>query len=212
MISNLRNSIAALLLFGVLIAPQEAEALDCPMMPPSSWYQPVNGGEISPEKQRSDTEARAALEILDRTPIVFRGRIASARYLSDLRKTNVPSSLIVFDQVEILKGRFFRSPTDRKAFIIKEEWCDGSCSRRIEDTWPHGKIVVVGAHPNRFADPSKAVDFDSKRIIYKGRIDAVLGMCGSYTLLPPVAVQLLSAPNEENARLKREYVLRRPGP
>lgn len=70
--------------------------------------------------------------------------------------------------------------------------------------WPRGETVVVGVHPNNFVDPSKAVESISKRLVYKGRVDAVLGMCDSGRLTP-LALDLLSAPDDEIARLKREY-------
>ena len=193
---------AAALLVVALIFPKQVEALQCGG-PTSSWYQAADGVDASVEQQRHDTQARAMLEWLERTPIIFRGRIESARYL---RKTNDPTSLVVFDHVEFLKGRFPRISTDRKAFIVEELWCDGGCSDQLTQWWPLGETVVVAAHPNDFVGPSKAVKYP--RIIYKGRIDAVLGMCG-LGRLGPMALELLNTPNEV-ARLKREYLQRRP--
>jgi hypothetical protein len=200
----MRGFIAALLLLGALVCPEKVEALDCGWVP-RQWYRAADGGEVSVEKERHDTEARATLELLERIPIVFRGRIASAGYLSDPRKTNTPASLLVFDHVEIFKGRLAKTSRDRKAFIIREEWCDGLCRGRTAGLGSRGETVVVGAHPNHFVDPSKAVESVSKRLIYKGRIDAVLGMCRSGRLTP-MALELLNAPEDEIVRLKREYL------
>ncbi len=194
----MRYFIAALWVLGALILPNKVEALDCP------WpiFRLADGVDATQEKQRYDTEARLRLEFLERTPIIFRGRIASMRYLTDPRRMN--TSLLVFDHVEILKGRL--PTTDRKAFVIKQEWCDFSCNVKLARmAWPRGKTVVVGAHYNHFVDPSKAVDSFSKRIIYKGRIDAVLGVCDSGELAP-LALELLNAPDAEISRLKREYL------
>ena len=92
----MRGFAAAALLVGALVCSREAEALDCDV--PGSWsYQAAEGIKTSEETQRQDREARAVLERLERTPIIFRGRLASARYLSDLRKTNTPYSLLIFD-------------------------------------------------------------------------------------------------------------------
>jgi hypothetical protein len=205
---DMRCFIAAVLLIGTLICPKEAKALDCAW--PGGWqYEAADGVDAPVEKQRHDAEARATLESLERTPIIFRGRFASARYLSDLRKTNVPTSLLIFDHVEILKGRLPRTSIDGKAFIIKEEWCNGSCIGK-ERHWPKGDTVVISARPNDFVDPSRAVDFASKRVVYKGRIDAVLGVCSRGGVLSPMALELLNAPDDEIARLKREYLPRRP--
>jgi hypothetical protein len=204
----MRCFIVAALLAGALVCPKHAEALDCGG--PGSWsFQAADGIETPAEKQLQDREARAVLERLERTPIIFRGRLASARYLSDLRKTNTPISLLVFDRVEVLKGRLPKTFADRRAFIIQAEWCDFRCSgRQAAQGWPRGNAVVVGAHPNKSDDPSKAMESGSKRVIYKGRIDAVLGMCSGGPLTPE-ALRLLNAPDDEIARLKREYPPRR---
>jgi hypothetical protein len=204
----MRRFVAAVLLIGALVCPMEAAALDCAV--PGSWlFQAADGVEASAEKQRQDGEARAVLARLELTPIIFRGRLASARYLSDIRKTNTPYSLLVFDRVEVLKGRLPKTSIDRKAFILIQEWCDHSCGdRKAAQWWPRDKAAVVAVQPNEFVDPSKAVGSESKRVIYKGRIDAVLGMCGVGPLTP-AALELLNASDDEIARLKREYPPRR---
>ncbi|QPF84861.1 hypothetical protein IC762_00530 [Bradyrhizobium genosp. L] len=203
-----RLMVVVCLLVG-FVCPGKVEALSCALPLPTSWQRSPDADHVSVEKERLDTEARATLELLEHTPIIIRGRVASARLLSDLRRTNSPTSLIVLDRVEMLKGRLFTAPTDRKAFIIKEYWCDGTCEGR-EDTlrWPLGETLVVGAYRNDLAEPEEVVDFDSKQIIYRGRIDAVLGPCTSGPLTPK-ALELLNAP-EEIARLKREYLRRNP--
>lgn len=201
----MRCFITALLLLGALIFPKKVEALDCAWMP-ASWYRPADGVEAPLEKHRQDAEARATLGLLERTPIILRGRIASMRYLSDPGKTN--TSLLVFDHVEVLKGRLPK--TDRKAYIIKHQWCDGGCNVGMDTlAWPRGETVVIGVQPNHPVDRSKALDPSSDRVIYRGRIDALLGPCGD-PRLTPMALELLNAPGEEIARLKREYVPRRP--
>ncbi|QOZ22303.1 hypothetical protein [Bradyrhizobium sp. CCBAU 51753] len=205
----MRRLIAALCLIGAVVGPKKAEALSCALPLSTSWYRSPDVNQVSVEKKRRDMEARATLELLERTPIILRGRVVSSRLLSDLRKTNSPISLIVLDHVEMLKGRLFTAPTDRKAFIIKEYWCDGTCESR-ENTlhWPRGETLVVGASRNDMAEPSKMVDPDSKLTIYQGRIDAMVGACTSGPLTPE-ALDLLNAP-QEVARLKREYLRRRP--
>jgi hypothetical protein len=200
-----------LLLLGALVCPGKVEALECGTSAffPSSWQRAANSGDVPPERQSRDKEARATLELLERTPIVFRGRVASARYLSDLRKTNTPTSLIAFDHVVVLKGRLAATSRDRKAFIIREQWCDYRCNHGAASAqWPPGETFLVGAHPNEFADPSKAMDFERKRVIYKGRIDAVLGMCDGGRL-KPLALEVLNASDDEIVRLKHDYEPRR---
>ena len=197
---EMRCFVAAALLVGALVCTKPAKALDC--AGPVSWsFEAADGIETPADKQRQDREARAVLARVELAPIIFRGRLASARYLSDLRTTNIPFSLLVFDDVEVLKGRLPKTSNDRKAFIVQQEWCDHSCGdRQAAQWWPRDEAVVVGAHPNEFVDPSRAVDSESKQVIYKGRIDAVLGMCSGGPL---------TASEDEIARLKREYLPRR---
>ena len=205
----MRGFVTAALLVGALVCPRKADALDCAV--PGIWsFQAADGIEAPAEKQRQDLETRAELERLERTPIIFRGRLASARYLSDIRKTNVPTSLLVFDQVEVLRGRLPRTSIDRRAFIVETEWCDSHrCYGPVARGWPRGEAVVVGAdHADKFIEASKAVDARSNRAGYKGRIDAVLGPCSGGPLAP-AALELLNAPDDEIARLKREYPPRR---
>src|SRR4051812_41565651 len=103
---DMRRFTAAVLLVGALVCPKEAEALDCTPEPASWMYEAADGVDTPAEQTHHDAEAGAALERLERTPIIFRGRIASARYLL---KTNGPVGLLAFDDVEILKGRLPRT-------------------------------------------------------------------------------------------------------
>jgi hypothetical protein len=96
----MRAPVAAtfLICFFVSACPEQAAALDCAT---AGWwnFDRIDG---DPQKQRQDAEARAALANLG--PIVFRGRFAWARYLSDIRKTNSPKVLIALRDVEVLQG------------------------------------------------------------------------------------------------------------
>ena len=204
--------ITAPLLLAALALPAKVEALSCgTWYVPSLWQRAANSGDVPAEQQRRDIEARARLEYLEHIPIVFRGRVASARYLIDPRKTNTPTSLIVFDHVEVLKGRLAATSRNRKAFIIQERWCDYRCDIGAATTqWPPGETFLVGAYLNNIniADPTKAVGPNRKRVIYRGRIDGVFGMCDGGRL-PPIALELLNASDDEIVRLKRDYQLRR---
>jgi hypothetical protein len=200
---------AAVLLVGVIVCSTKADALDCTPGPADWMYEAAEGVDTPVEQQRYDAEARAALERLERTPIIFRGRIASASYL---RKTKGAVGLLVFDDVEILKGSLPRTLADRRLFLLQELWCDGGCRDDLTMRWPRGDTKVVAAYPNVYIGPSKAVEFPRfgyPKFIYEGRIDAVLGLCSSGGL-PPLALELLNAPDDEIARLKREYLPRRP--
>ncbi|MGY8711159.1 hypothetical protein RAD16_35975 [Bradyrhizobium sp. 18BD] len=203
----MRTIILALTSISVLACPGTVRALDC-AIPAYVWSRPAEGEEISPGQQRRDERDRFNVYALEQAPIIFRGRVASARYLSDLRKTNVPLSLLVFDRVEILKGQLFTKPRDRRAFVIRSEWCDASCIGKLsKSVWPVGKTVAVAAYQNKFADPSKAVESSGGPVVYRGRIDAVLGACG----LGPLdsrQLELLNKP-DEMARIKHEAEVRR---
>jgi hypothetical protein len=200
------RSFAATLLVGALVCSQAAHALDCGG--PSAWhYHPraADGTVQAFDKIRLEVrkaaEARALLERLERTAIIFRARIVSARDLSDLNATNVPWSLTVFENVEILKGRLPPASRDRRAFLLQRRWCDFRCGSKASDLSPSGETVVVAAGS---PDRSRAVDDHSNRVVYNGRIDALITECGMGRL-SPLALELLSAPADEIARLKREY-------
>ncbi|WP_161497182.1 hypothetical protein [Bradyrhizobium nitroreducens] len=204
---HMRVVILPLLLLSLLASPRRVEALDCPI-PPGIWSQSAASDEVSAEQKRRNSEDRWSIYRLERAPIIFRGRVVSARDLSDISKTNIPTSLLIFDRVEILKGRLFTAARDRKAFVISERWCDGSCAgRKATADWLPGKFVGVAAYPNTFADPSKAAEATTKRVVYRGRIDAMFGPCDG-GFLSERALELLANPDEV-ARIKREVAPRR---
>ncbi|MGL9620490.1 hypothetical protein QRQ56_20935 [Bradyrhizobium sp. U531] len=201
----MRVAIPAISLSVLLACVGRVEALDCPVPSPSMWSRVADSDEIPIEQQRREAKDRTDVYRLDSVPIIFRGRVVSVRYLSDIRKTNIPLSLLVFDRVQILKGQLFTRSKDRRAVVIRQEWCDQSCIGKLSSSaWSAGKIVAVAAYRNDFADPSRTIEFSSKRILYRGRIDAVLGEC-SAGLLSNRQLELLNDPDEMN-RLKREYV------
>lgn len=208
-ILQMRAIIPVLTSIGLLACSGRVSAFDCPV-PASIWSRPADNEEVSPEQQRRDERDRFSVYRLEQAPIIFRGRIVSLRYLSDLRQTNVPLSLLVFDRVEILKGQLFTKSRDRRAFVIQSEWCDATCIGKGKGSptlWPVGKTVVVAAHKNTFADPSKAGESFSGPIVYRGRIDAVVGACNPGPL-DSREMELLNNP-DEMVRIKRETEARR---
>ena len=208
-IPAMRTLTIAALLSWVFACPEHAQAFECPGVP--IWQQyysracndlDYQGAYSEPAlvKRREDAEARAELARLDRTPIIFRGHIARTRDLSNVRATSAPVSLIVFEDVTLLKG-VLRLGADRKAFIVVDRWCDSRCEPASR-AWPRGQTATFGADP--FVGPREVMDVFSKNIIYKGRTDAVADACG-VQVLKPLALKLLSAPGDEIDRLKREY-------
>lgn len=199
----MRPLIAAALLICVLVCvfPKRVEALSCALL---TWrnFERVDG-DTDPAKKQQDAEARAALEML--RPIIFRGRVARARDLIDPSTTDLPVSMIFFENVEVLKGELPRSAGDRKAFIVYYGWCDAKCGpeSRASQMWARGKTFAFGVRP--FIGKAVTTDWPTK-VIYKGRVDAVLGAC-ERNFLTPVEWKLLNAPDDEIARLKREYPL-----
>jgi hypothetical protein len=186
---------AALLSFVfVFIVPARVHALSCIYI---SWrnFERVDG---YGEKMRQDAAARAALATL--SPNVFRGRVVTARDLVDRRKTNEPVSLIVFDDVEVLKGDLPRAAHDRRAFIVQRAWCDAHCDP-LSEWWPPGKTFTFGVR----APPEEAVkDADAKHVIYGGRVDGTVDACDQ-TSLTELQLKLLNTSDDEIARLIREY-------
>jgi hypothetical protein len=198
---GVRPLIAAPLLIFVFagLCPGDLEALDCGV---AYWrnYDRVDGV-ADPAKRRQDAEARAALANL--RPIIFRGRVARARTLSGGVTDQLPLSLIIFEDVEVLRGEMPRSAHDRKAFIVHHGWCDGSPTscRPASRWWPRGQIFTVGVHPS---PGGPVTDTVGKRVVHKGRVDAEMRLCDPSSLTP-LEWNVLNAPADEIARLMREY-------
>jgi len=167
--SGMRPLIAAPLLICVFACacPKHVEALQCA----EAWWQNFDriDGDTDPEKRRQDAEARAALANL--RPIVFRGRFAWARDLSDRRKNGSPVFLIVFRDVEVLRGEMPRSADDRKAFLVYYAWCDTRCGPASQ-WWPRGQ-TTFGVQPfsgGPVRDTNENDGTIGKKVVYKGRV------------------------------------------
>lgn len=180
-------------------SPRHVEALSCAV---AFFWQSFErtDGDADLETRRRDAERRASLANLERTPIVFRGRFAWARDLSDRRKTSEPLFLIGFKDIEVLRGEIPRSAHDRKALVVYYAWCDTRCGPASR-WWPRGP-VTVGVHP--FGGGAVREGMIGTKVVYRGRVDAVAGPC-TPKQLTPLQEELLTAPAGEIARLKREY-------
>ncbi len=171
-----------------------------------SEYASVSDGTITEEK-RKDLRLRVLIDALDDVDIVFRGRLASRRYLSDIYETYVPSILEVYEGVTVLKGAMPAAAKDGKVFLIREKICDGGCRLsalpEFEANTDERERVVLALN-NTLANPSEAKDRWSNRIVYSGRIDALLGPCDPHLINGPAAASLIAAPDEIE-RLRRTY-------
>jgi hypothetical protein len=201
-LSEMHLLIAAVLLICTFVCacPVHVEAFQCPGVTWRSFER--TDGDADPETRRRDAEVRAALANLERTPIVFRGRFAWARDLSKRRKNGDPTFLVVFKDVKVLRGEMPWSVYDRKAFVLYSTLCDDRCG---PERWPPGRVTVGADHS--FGGPVKDTNADgtiSKKVVYRGRVDAVTGGCIPVSLTP-LEEKLLKAPADEIARLKREY-------
>jgi len=137
-------------------------------------------------------------------PIVFRGRFAWARYLSDTRKTSSPKVLIALKDIEVLRGEMPRSIRDRKAFVVYHAWCGVKCGSAAQGV-PRG-LTTFSMRP---FDGGSVMDTNDDgtsggKIVYNGRVDAQSGACESMWLTP-LQKQVVNAPADEIARLRREY-------
>jgi hypothetical protein len=195
----MRSLIAASLLVSAFacVFPQHAGALGHGCGQPH-WrnYDRIDG-DADPQQSRRDAEAAAALAGL--RPIIFRGRVAWTRVLSRGGPNRHPMSLVAFNDVEVLRGEMPRPAHDRRAFIVYYHWCNGSCELALQ-RWVRGQSFTLGAHP-----PDLPVtDGEEKKFIYTGRADAQMYLCDP-VLLTPLQWELLHAPADEIARLKRDY-------
>jgi hypothetical protein len=181
----------------VCFCPKRVEALSCAIQFTWRNFDRIDG-DADLVKRKQDAEARGALAMLK--PIIFRGRVARVRDLTDRSTTDVPVSLVIFRDVEVLKGELPQSADDRKAFIVHYQWCDARCGPASQ-TWPRGQTFAFGVRPFR---GEAVTDTFGKKVVYKGRVDAVMGACDR-SFLTPLELKLLDAPADEIARLKREY-------
>jgi hypothetical protein len=183
-------SVVLLLCLFVVACLNNADALDCNTV--HWWNFDRIDGDL--QQRRSDAEARAALANMK--PIVFRGRIARVRELSNMGKTT-PIYLMVFRDVEILRGALPRSTHDGKMYLVSYEWCDGTCvppSRLLRR-----ELTTFIARPFGGGPVT-----DQKKVVYTGRVDAEVDLCDQM-YLTPLQERLLKAPADEIARLIREY-------
>ncbi len=196
----------ALCLTASLATPLAARPLSKCRLGNQSDYASVSDGTITEEK-RKDLRLRVLIDALDDVDIVFRGRLASRRYLSDIYETYVPSILEVYDGVTVLKGAMPLAANDGKVFLIREKICDGGCRLAALPEFENGtddRERVVLALNNTLANPSEAKDRWSNRVVYSGRIDALLGPCDPHLINGPAAASLIAAPDEIE-RLRRTY-------
>ncbi len=198
------SAVALLSLY--LATPLAARPLSNCRLGNQSEYASVSDGTITEEK-RKDLRLRVLIDALDDVDIVFRGRLASRRYLSDIYETYVPSILEVYDSVAVLKGAMPAAAKDGKVFLIREKICDGGCRLsalpEFENSSDERERVVLALN-NTLTNPSEAKDRWSNRVVYSGRIDALLGPCDPHLINGPAVATLIAAPDEIE-RLRRAY-------
>lgn len=159
------------------------------------------------DERRKEIRQRVLIDAIDDVDIVFRGRLMSRRYLSDISKTYIPLILEVYGRAEVLKGDMPSTRTDGKVFLIREKLCNGGCPlNTLPEVWDEeeGPERVVLALNNTLENPGEAKDRWSNTVVYTGRIDALLGPCDPHQINAGAVVALISAPREME-RLKRAY-------
>jgi hypothetical protein len=191
-----------------LATPLAARPLSKCRLGNQSEYGSVSDGTLTDEK-RKELRLRVLVDALDDVDIVFRGRLTSRKYLSDIYQTYVPLILEVYDGAVVLKGSLPATLQDGKVFLIREKQCDGGCRLRafpeVADGIGEGERErVVLAMNNTLANPAEGRDRWTNQVVYRGRIDALLGPCDPYLINDAAAAALVSAP-QEMARLRLAY-------
>lgn len=190
---------------GIAAPLSAAPSTKCRLNMQSDYVSPADRT-ISDEK-RIEVRQRVLIDAIDDVDIVFRGRLASRKYLSDVTRTFVPTILEVYENVSVLKGEVPRAAADGKIYLIREKLCNGGCPL---NTLPEvfkdadGREQVMLAMKNTLPNPDEARDRWSNTIVYTGRIDVLLGPCDPYQVNGKSVVALLAAPDEME-RLKRAY-------
>ena len=189
-----------------LATPLAARPLSKCRLGNQSEYASVSDGTITDEK-RKDLRLRVLVDALDDVDIVFRGHLTSRRYLSDIYQTYVPLILEVYDHAVVLKGNMPATAKDGKVFLIREKVCDGGCRLRafpeVADGANEGERVVLALN-NTLENPAEGKDRWSKEVVYRGRIDALLGPCDPYLINDAAAAALVTSPAEME-RLRQAY-------
>lgn len=202
----MRRAFAALAVIGCLAGPlASAPPSKCRLNNQSEYASPAD--RTISDETRNEVRLRVLIDALDDVDIVFRGRLTSRRYLSDVTQTYVPTILEIYDRVIVLKGQMAVTATDGKAFLIREKLCNGGCPlNTLPEVWDanEGPEHIVLAMNNTLANPAEAKDRWSGKVVYSGRIDALLGPCDPHQINESAVVSLLASPNEME-RLKRAY-------
>jgi hypothetical protein len=171
-----------------------------------SEYVSVSDGTLSDET-RKEVRLRVLIDALDDADIVFRGRLVSRRFLSDIYETYVPLILEVYDRATVLKGTMPSTATDGKVFLIREKLCDGGCRTgalpEVTDGAGQRERVVLALN-NTLENPAEGKDRWSNQVVYRGRIDALHGPCDPYLINDSAAAELMASPAEMD-RLRRTY-------
>lgn len=186
--------------------PADARPLSKCRLGNQSEYGSVSDGTITDEK-RKELRLRVLVDALDDVDIVFRGRLISRRYLSDIYQTYVPLILEVYDSAVVLKGSLPATAKDGKVFLIREKTCDGGCRLKsfpeVADGTDESERVVLALN-NTLENPAEGRDRWTNQVVYRGRIDALLGPCDPYLINDAAAAALVVAP-QEMERLRHAY-------
>ena len=202
----MRQASAAVLAIGCLAGPlASAPPSKCRLNNQSVYVSPAD--RTISDETRKEVRLRVLIDALDDVDIVFRGRLTSRRYLSDVSQTYVPTILEIYDRAVVLKGDMPAAANDGKVFLIREKLCNGGCPlNTLPEVWDadDGPEHIVLAMNNTLANPSEAKDRWSDKVVYSGRIDALLGPCDPHQINENAVVVLLTSPDEME-RLKRAY-------
>lgn len=194
------------LAFVLLPAPLlAAPSSNCLLNLQSDYVSPMDRS-ISDET-RQEVRQRVLIDALDDADIVFRGRLSSRRYLSDVTATQVPLILEIYENAVVLKGRMPATEADGRVYLVRVKPCSGGCPLGAlpeMDGATGGHELVMLAKNNTLANPSEARDWGSEELVYSGRIDALNAPCDPLQVNQSAALALITAP-EEMERLKRAY-------
>jgi hypothetical protein len=148
-VSGMRPLITFALLICVLVVAwsRHGQALSCAvlMLLPTNFDR--DESDADPATQQRDIEARIALAHLEQTPIIFRGRFAWGRALSDVRKNQTPLYLFVFEDAEVLARRDAEVGVGSKGVppilsVVRHEVRTGAAMVASRGNRHHGRISL----------------------------------------------------------------------
>jgi hypothetical protein len=190
-----------------------AVALDCGQPRGWSWIDYINQEDFDKAyKSQSGTvrevELRAALGRIDGMESIYRGRVVSVQDLGETTKTQWPMAIVIFDQVEVIKGQLPASAEPGKLVVLGYTWCDGALNCAYSHFWKAGEVAPFWTTKYPGGDVKGETPSGDLEVVFRGHVDAQMGVCTTGSWLDAYESAIIGASPAEVERLKAKYPIR----